>query len=106
MVQVEWRKTALRQLKQHLEYSYTEFGAKTMNEFIQEVEQFEERLHHYPLSYSIVPQLAEKERDYRGCVVMRNFKIIYYYDEKAEKVIVSYIWDMRMNPQKLEKKFK
>ena len=77
-----------------------------MNKFIQEVEQFEERLHAHPLSYFVIPQLVGKKREYRGCIIMRNFKIVHYYDVKLEKVIVAYIWDMRMNPKKLQQRFK
>ena len=41
MVQIIWSKEALFQLKRHLEYSYIEFGNKTMNKFIKEVEGFQ-----------------------------------------------------------------
>ena len=50
MVRIIWQDIALEQLKKHLEYSATEFGIKTMNKFIKEVEYFEERLKMMPES--------------------------------------------------------
>lgn len=101
MVQIVWEDVALAQLKRHLEYACLEFGIKTMNKFIKEVENFEERLRLYPLSYSKVPQLAHRAYEYRGCTVMRNFKLVYHYDDSKETVFVVYIWDMRMHPDKM-----
>ena len=33
---------------------------------------------------------------------MKNFKLIHYYDKESDTVYIDYIWDMRMNPAKLE----
>ena len=76
MVQIIWSKEALFQLKRHLEYSYIEFGNKTMNKFIKEVEGFEKRLQIFPESYKPVPELSDLSNFYRGCTVMKNFLLI------------------------------
>ena len=106
MVQIIWSKEALLQLKRHLEYSYTEFGNKTMNKFIKEVEGFEERLRLFPESYKLVPELSDLPKFYRGCTVMKNFLLIHYYDQVHSIIYVDYIWDMRRNPDRLKRRFK
>ncbi len=37
---------------------------------------------------------------------MKRFKLIYYYDETADKVFMLDIWDMRRNPKSLVSEFK
>ena len=32
---------------------------------------------------------------------MRNFKLVYYYDESLDVVHIVDIWDMRQNPKRL-----
>ena len=32
---------------------------------------------------------------------MKNFKMIYYYDDSKDQVWIIDIWDMRQNPKKL-----
>ena len=34
---------------------------------------------------------------------MSNFKLIHYYDIERDTVYIDYIWDMRMNPERLSK---
>lgn len=106
MVQIIWSKEALFQLKRHLEYSYIEFGNKTMNKFIKEVEGFEKRLQIFPESYKPVPELSDLSNFYRGCTVMKNFLLIHYYDQVSDTVYVDYIWDMRCDPNRLKRRFK
>ena len=106
MVQIIWSKEALLQLKRHLEYSYIEFGNKTMNKFIKEVEGFEKRLQISPESYKPVPELSDLSNFYRGCTVMKNFLLIHYYDQVSDTVYVDYIWDMRRDPNRLKRRFK
>lgn len=106
MVRIIWQDIALEQLKKHLEYSATEFGIKTMNKFIKEVEYFEERLKMMPESYTPVQELKDRKHIYRGCIIMRNFKLIHFYDSEQDTVFVDYIWDTRMNPVKLVRLYK
>ena len=37
----------------------------------------------------------------RGANFMRNFKLVYYYDESLDVVHIVDIWDMRQNPKRL-----
>ena len=40
-------------------------------------------------------------RKYRGAIIMKNFKIIYFYDEDSNLVRIVDFWDLRQNPRKL-----
>jgi plasmid stabilization system protein ParE len=106
MVQVIWQEKARKKLQKALEFSYTEFGKKTMKRFILELELIEKRLIDFPVSYPPVQQLMDKKRKYRGAIVMDNFLIVYYYSYSSKKVRVVDFWDMRMNPVKLVKGIK
>ena len=37
---------------------------------------------------------------------MKSFQLIHYYDHDADTVYIDTIWDMRMNPKKLEQMVK
>ena len=53
-----------------------------------------------PESYSFVPELL-KWRKYRGATIMKNFKVIYFYDEVKDEVRIIDLWDLRQDPRKL-----
>ena len=40
-------------------------------------------------------------RKYRGAIIMKNFKIIYFYDEDSNLVRIVDLWDLRQDPRKL-----
>ena len=98
MVQVIWRKNALKDLEQLLEGAYTEYGQTIMNHHISKLEEIEQRLTQYPVSYPPEPLLRGKKRNYRGAHLLGRFEVIYYYSPKAQKVYVVRLWDMRGNP--------
>ena len=103
MVQVIWQAKARKKLEKTLVFSYYEFGKKTMERFILELELVEKRLNSFPVSYPPVSLLKDKKRKYRGAIVMDNFLVVYYYAYSSKKVRVVDFWDMRMNPQALIK---
>jgi hypothetical protein len=56
-------------------------------------------------SYPIEPLLVGMKREYRGCILKKNFKLIYYYRPRRQEVVISTVWDMRMSPERLVKEF-
>ena len=40
-------------------------------------------------------------RKYRGAIIMKNFKIIYFYNEEKNILWLVDLWDMRQDPRKL-----
>ncbi|MBQ9232099.1 MAG: hypothetical protein IJ190_13125 [Prevotella sp.] len=95
-----WTAKARHQYIQHLIYAQQEFGNKAFYGWVHCVKEMENRLREYPKSYGILRQFKGKHQ-YRGHIVIKNFKIIYAIDERRQTVRIVAIWDMRMNPQKL-----
>ena len=56
-------------------------------------------------SYPIEPLLVGMKREYRGCILKKNFELIYYYRPRRQEVVISTVWDMRMSPERLVKEF-
>lgn len=87
---------------QHLEYALNEFGSKAFYGWTNSVADTEQRLRENPRTYTIEPLLRHLSKEYRGRTIMKHFKLIYSYDESKAIVYIETIWDMRMNPEKLE----
>ena len=39
--------------------------------------------------------------EFRGAIIMKNFKIIYFYNEEKDILWLVDLWDMRQDPRKL-----
>lgn len=104
--QIVWRKKAQKQYQDCLVFAYREYGTKTFNRWVEAVREMEERLKDNPRSYTIVPQLRDMRKEYRGKTIMKNFKFIYYYDEPRRTVYIKTIWDLRRAPLALLAEFK
>ena len=101
MAQVIWNERASVQLEAHLDYALVEFGRKTVSSWFTEIKRIESRLTVSPQSFTQEPLLADRGKDYRGAILMKNFKLIHYYDKAKDVVYIDAIWDMRMHPNKI-----
>mgnify|MGYP002626071119 CR=1 FL=1 len=106
MAVVIWNEEASYQLEEHLNYAKEEFGASTVRKWLKQVEYFVDSVQKFPTSYTPVRELKDCRVLYRGCSVMQNFKLIYFYDEPIDTVFIEQIWDMRRDPTRLVKMFK
>ena len=104
MAQIVWKKDASDLLEKHIDYALTEFGRKTVKRWYLEIKNIESRMSIHPESFSLEPLLKKKTIQYRGAVLMKNFKLIHYYDSSVDTVYIITIWDMRMSPSKLERR--
>lgn len=105
MAVVIWNEEASYQLQEHLRYAKEEFGASTVRKWLKQIDYFVDSLQNYPTSYTPVRELNHCKVLYRGCTIMKNFKLIYFYDEPIDTVFIEHIWDMRQNPIRLVKMF-
>ncbi len=83
---VVWRVKARRLYINHLSYAYQEFGTKAFYKWADSVCEMEKRLQDYPRAYTKIPELCDMFHEYRGHIVMKNFKIIYTFDEHRKEV--------------------
>lgn len=103
MAKVVWREKASQLLEAHLDYALTEFGQKAVLNWYRDIQRIETRMAMHPESFTLEPLLAHRGKAYRGAIIMKNFKLIHYYDQICDTVFIDYIWDMRMRPAKLRK---
>ena len=90
-----------RQSEKHLESIYQfyfqkneQVAASIYNQILDEIE----FLKNQPYMAAIELLLAGRARSYRGLVVCRLFKVIYYVEN--DTIIVADIWDCRQEPAK------
>jgi plasmid stabilization system protein ParE len=103
MAKIVWNDSATQKLERHLDYAFYEFGRKCVAHWYRDILHIESRLSVQPLSYPKITLLSNRDKDYRGATIMRNFQLVYYYDAKNDIVYIDTIWDMRINPKKLQK---
>ena len=89
-----------------LEAAYTDYGQTTLNRFLSELEHIEHRLAIQPESYPLERSLMGLKKKYRYCTLKKNFKLIYFYRPRLDKVVIVTVWDTRMNPVRLVKEFR
>ena len=87
-----------RILIMHLRY----LDVKTVNNWYADIRRIESRLAIFPKSFTPESLLKNRDEDYRGTILMKNFKLIHYYDEAKDVVYIDAIWDMRMHTTKLK----
>lgn len=95
---IEYRAVAL--------YALEEFGTTTLKRFEKNLLNIQIRLMAHPLSSPREPILKKFLRPYRSAHIMKNWKIIYRYDEENDRVIFVDLWDMRRHPRTLIRQFK
>ena len=105
MAEVIVRNKAKIRLAKILEAAYTDYGQTTLKRFLGELEHIEHRLSIQPESYPLEYSLMGLKRKYRFCTLKKNFKLIYYYRPRLDKVVIVTVWDTRMNSAKLAKEF-
>lgn len=105
MAQIRWTKKARQIFFDRVLYAYNEFGTTTAKRWQNERKRIEHQLELFPESYTPEPFLADRKRTYRSCHIMRRFKIVYYYAKSSDIVHIVDIWDTKMNPESLKKRF-
>ena len=81
MAKVVWRKKASYLLEAHIDYALAEFGRKTVGNWYRDIQRIETRMAIHPESYTPEPLLAHRAKTYRSAIIMKNFKLIHYYDK-------------------------
>ena len=90
----------MQEFQKCLVFALEEFGKKSVGRWQEQLSRIMHRLKMMPESYPFVPEL-QKWRKYRGAIIMKNFKIIYFYNEEKDILWLVDLWDLRQNPRKL-----
>ncbi len=54
-----------------------------------------------PKRYPIVAHFRNETMEFRSAIIMKNFKIIYFYNEEKAILWLVDLWDLRQDPRKL-----
>lgn len=89
------------ELSKCVSYALLEFGRKTALAWHSQALAIQRRLNMMPESYPPAAYFRNKTIIFRGALIMKNFKIIYFYNEKQDVLWIVDLWDLRQDPRKL-----
>ena len=90
-----------KEIKKCIEYALQEFGVKTARKWQTQYKEIKRLLEFMPKRYPIVAYFRNETMEYRGAIIMENFKIIYFYNEEKNIIWLVDLWDLRQDPSKL-----
>ena len=90
-----------KEIKKCIEYALQEFGVKTARKWQTQYKEIKRLLEFMPKRYPIVAHFRNETMEFRGAIIMENFKIIYFYNEEKEIIWLVDLWYMRQAPSKL-----
>ena len=90
-----------KEIKKSIEYALQEFGLKTARKWQTQYKEIKRLLEFMPKRYPIVAHFRNETMEFRGAIIMKNFKIIYFYNEEKDILWLVDLWDLRQDPRKL-----
>lgn len=106
MATIKWTDSAKAVRKELYMRGVNEYGTFTALKMARKIESLTDALSLFPGMGFREPLLEERDPTYRACLVNKRFKMIYWYDEANNMVVIEDIWDTRRAPQNLIKKIK
>jgi len=104
MATVKWTGRARAVRRELYVKGVMEYGNFTALKMARKIEAIADLLSLFPgLGYR-EPSLEARIPIYRACHINKRFKIIYWFDEANNDIIIEDIWDMRRAPQNLTKR--
>lgn len=92
-----WTDYAEWQKDQISDYIYANFGKRSEQKFIQQVEEAVDMLLRYPTSGPLDPLFADRTKAYRSIIVGGRSKMVYLID--GDIIYIVAIWDCRQDPE-------
>ena len=84
-----------KEIKKCIEYALQEFGVKTARKWQTQYKEIKRLLEFMPKRYPIVAHFRNETMEFRGAIIMENFKIIYFYKEEKDIIWLVDLWYMR-----------
>ena len=106
MATVIWTKHAHKEKDWLYLNGRLEFGITVANKTAQTILDIEKDLSKWPTSGFPEPLLRGTVPFYRSRHINKRFKIIYWYDETNDLVVIEDIWDIKRSPENLTKRVK
>ena len=83
-----------KEIKKCIEYALQEFGLKTARKWQTQYKEIKRLLEFMPKRYPIVAHFRNETMEFRGATIMKNFKIIYFYNEEKDIIWLVDLWDL------------
>ncbi|MBQ0141458.1 MAG: type II toxin-antitoxin system RelE/ParE family toxin [Prevotellaceae bacterium] len=100
-MRVLWTDFAWNMLSQTADYVLMEFGYRTYEGFLQDVEDAVSCVVTNVNSGNVEPYLQGRAREYRSMVVNKRNKLVYEVQKDEGIIYIIDFWDTRRNPQLL-----
>lgn len=104
MATVIWTRKAQTAKRQLYLDGQLKFGARVAKKTAQIIEKIQKNLELFPFMGFREPILEERSPIFRACLINKRYKIIYWYNEVNDMVVIEDIWDTRRAPQNLKKR--
>ena len=100
----KWSLRAKKEYLATLQYIYEEFGKKAAIKYAKDLEQWRKWIQENPEISPLEPLLLNKGHEYRSRVVSKHSKLVYYATTDTVNFVA--VWDMRRNPDSLQKRLR
>ncbi len=99
---VKYNKKALQHISSTIDYYLEHFGQQATTNLAHEIDEKVKTLRKYPGIGFPEPLLKNYYTPYKATIVGRYHKLIYYV--KGNTLRIAAFWDMRMSPEKLQRR--
>lgn len=106
MAVVIYRAKARRDLGRIYMYGVKEFGIRTAEKMMHQIDYCVLLLSLNPKLGKVEPILVGHRYEYRSLVVHPHFKLIYYINKDKDRIVITNLWDTRQEPQALKEETK
>ena len=106
MATVVWSNPAHEEKDRFYLNGVLQFGTTVANDTAQKIKEIEINLSRWPESGAPEPLLRGSFPIYRSKHINKRYKLIYWYDEAEDRVVIEDIWDTRRAPKNLVKRIK
>ena len=106
MANVIWTKRAQTAKRKLLLDGLEKFGPITADKMAHKLNELSDDIAQWPTAGFPEPLLKGTPHFYRSRHINKRFKIIYWYDEINEKVVIEDIWDIKRSPENLKGRMK
>jgi len=100
-MQVKFTDKAIAHLENIIDIFLYYAGERSAAKFSKLVDDKIDKISHFPYIGFIEPLLSDRKFLFRATVIYDNYKMIYYVDGNV--IWIAAFWDMRMNPEKLQR---
>ena len=97
---VLWYPEAVRTFQNIFQWYKDNLGQKSANKFRQNISKTVSLIEGNPFMGKIDADWRHKRKEFRSLLSFPHYRIIYFVEEST--VYISYIWDNRMNPNKID----